>query len=167
MTKKPVVKTTKNNEPKPKKLGGVTGKGFMPNNPITGEKDPKINRRGRPTKDQIGERELWQNTFAEYLYDDQGKVIMDDVSGKPLTRLQARIRVATSSRNPSEFENALNRAYGKITEETRSLSVIDDFILNNIDLFTDGQIQRIQSGEDKAAIVAELMRDTIKNKKSK
>jgi hypothetical protein len=61
------------------------------------------------------------------------------------------------------------KMHGKFIEkvESRNLSIIDDFILSNIDLFTDGQIQRIQKGEDKSEVVAELLRDAIKSRKVK
>ena len=104
MTKKSAV-ITADNRGKRK----ATGRPFV-------KGDSRINRRGRPTKDQIGERKLWQDTFAEYLFDEKGKVIIDEVTGKPLTRLQARIRVATSSRNAREFAMALERAYGKVPQ---------------------------------------------------
>jgi len=79
--------------------------------------DPRINRRGRKTKDQIGEKKLWQNTFAEYLPDGKGGFVIDEMTGKPITRLQARIRLATGSRNSHEFQLALERAFGKIKDE--------------------------------------------------
>jgi hypothetical protein len=101
------VKTASNSTKK------VPGKPFV-------KGDPRINRKGRPTKDQIGERKLWQDVFAEYLTttDDNGNVVivMDEITGKPLTRLKARIRVATGSRNAHEFGLALERAYGKVSQ---------------------------------------------------
>ena len=78
--------------------------------------DPRINRKGRPTKDQMGERKQWQEIFAEYVLDDKGKPIIDEVTGKPLTRLRARMKVATTSRNSHEFALALERAFGKVPQ---------------------------------------------------
>ena len=100
----PAVNTAKNNKKR------VYGKPFV-------KGDKRINRRGRPTKDQIGERKMWQKTFAEYIPDGKGGFLMDEVTGKPLTRLQARIRLATSSRNSHEFQMALERAFGKLKDE--------------------------------------------------
>ncbi len=56
------------------------------------------------------------------------------------------------------------KIHGKFVDQTRDLSQVDDFIMNNIDLFTDGQIQRMQSGEDKSKVLAELLR-TAKTEK--
>ena len=67
------------------------------------------------------------------------------------------LRSMALGKNPADHIEVLNRGFGKVAEETRNLSLIDDFILNNMDLFTDGQIQRIQAGEDKSAILSELL----------
>lgn len=63
----------------------------------------------------------------------------------------------------SAIRDAL-RIHGKFVDQTRDLSQIDDFIINNIGLFTDGQIQRMQGGEDKSKVLAELLQGTIEGR---
>lgn len=75
--------------------------------------DPRINRKGRPIKTFNALRKEWQDIFAEIMFDSDGKPILDEVTGKALTRLKARMRVSTSSRNFQEFRTALEYAYGK------------------------------------------------------
>jgi hypothetical protein len=81
------------------------------------------------------------------------------------SRIEAMLRDWLDSQDYNKQKAAVEYGYGKVPDETRNLSVIDDFILENIDLFTDGQIIRIQQGEDKSKIVAEVLRDSIKNLK--
>ena len=50
------------------------------------------------------------------MLDENGKPIKD-ADGELLTRLRARLRVSTSSRNTQEFQTALAYAFGKPKEE--------------------------------------------------
>lgn len=70
-------------------------------------------------------------------------------------------------KNAADHADVLAYGFGKVPDETRNLSAIDDFIFKNMDLFTDGQIQRIQKGEDKTEILAELLRSAQKIVKEK
>lgn len=79
--------------------------------------DPRINRKGRPIRDAAKLRKAWQDIWAEVLYDDKGNPIIDESTGKELTRLAARMRIATSSRNPAELRVALEYAFGKVRDE--------------------------------------------------
>lgn len=78
--------------------------------------DPRINRRGRPVKTMSALQKELQDIWSEIMFDGDGKPIIDEVSGKALTRLRARLRVATSSRNTAEFRTALEYAYGRPRE---------------------------------------------------
>ena len=91
--------------------------------------DPRINRKGRPIKTFNALRKEWQDIFAEIMFDGDGKPMLDEVTGKALTRLKARMRVSTSSRNFQEFRTALEYAYGKPMTE--------------IDLTSGGEINHI------------------------
>jgi hypothetical protein len=51
------------------------------------------------------------------MLDSSGKPIIDEATGREMTRLIARMRIATSSRNVKEFETALAYAYGKPKEQ--------------------------------------------------
>lgn len=73
------------------------------------------------------------------------------------TRLEIMLREWLESKDYNKQIAAVQYGYGKVEDETRNLSLIDDFILQNMDLFTDGQIQRINNGEDKALIVSEVL----------
>jgi len=109
---KPQETGTKQGTP-PKKRGGtppVDRQFGKPNgNPI--------NRRGREVNGFDALRKEWQRIWSEVLFDTNGKPIIDEVTGEKLTRLTARMRTATSSRNTKEFEVALAYAYGKPRDE--------------------------------------------------
>jgi len=107
MTDKDAVNTPENTKKR------IYGKPFV-------KGDKRINRRGRPTLTQIGERTQWQEVFAEYVLDDKGNPVIDEVTKKPLTRLRARMKIATTSRNPRDFEIALDRAFGKVKEQVEN-----------------------------------------------
>jgi phage terminase large subunit len=96
--------------------------------------DPRINRRGRLVSDMSALKKEYQKVWSEIMFveamDENGRPILDKKTGKPkmvpaidevtgekLTRLTARLRVSTSSRNTQEFQTALAYAYGKPTEE--------------------------------------------------
>lgn len=117
--------------------------------------DPRRNLKGPPR--HFNElREMTLDIFTE----------IDEEKKK--SRLEKMLRDWLDSNDYNKQRAAVEYGYGKVPDETRDLSIIDDFILENIDLFTDGQIIRIQQGESKAAIVAEVMRSAVEAlKKSK
>lgn len=88
---------------------------FKKNDPVTGEKDPRINRRGRLVSNAAALEKEIKGILAEIMLDEKGRPIVDDVSGEKLTRLRARLRVASSSRG-REFWDLLAHAYGKPRE---------------------------------------------------
>ena len=79
--------------------------------------DPRRNMKGRAVRGFDALRKEWQDTWAEILFDEHGQPIIDPVTEKALTRLRARMRTATTSRNFQEFRTALEYAYGKPKEE--------------------------------------------------
>ena len=96
--------------------------------------------------------------------------IPDPLTGERVKQTQAytMVRRMILGKNQGDHSEIFNRAFGKVQDETRNLSEIDEFILNNMDLFTDGQIERIKKGENKAAILSEVLRDALKQiKKTK
>lgn len=76
---------------------------FKPNNPETGEKDPRINRNGRPKSfDQL--RSLFQDIASEEI----------TIQGKKYTRAQAiGIAMSMDKKMMKEF---LEFAYGKVPQ---------------------------------------------------
>ena len=94
----------------------ATGRPFTKDNKATGEKDARINRRGRLVSDMTALKREYQKIWAEIMLDENGKPIKD-ADGELLTRLRARLRVSTSSRNTQEFQTALAYAFGKPKEE--------------------------------------------------
>jgi hypothetical protein len=112
----------------------ATGRPFTKDNKETGEKDARINRRGRLISDMTALKKEYQKVWSEIMFveamDENGRPILDKKTGKPkmvpavdditgekLTRLTARLRVSTSSRNTQEFQTALAYAFGKPKEE--------------------------------------------------
>ena len=111
---------------------------FKKNDPVTGEKDPRINRKGRAIRGKDALRKEWEQIWSEILFDANGKPIIDEVTGKALTRLRGRMRTMTTSRNVKELELALAYTYGKPKDE--------------LDLTTGGEkltIEIIRASNDK------------------
>jgi hypothetical protein len=75
------------------------------------------NKKGRAVNGFDALRREWQKIWNEVLLDDKGQPIIDPETKRQMTRLVARMRIATSSRNTKEFEIALAYAYGKPKEE--------------------------------------------------
>ena len=92
-------------------------KPFDKNDPITGKKDPRINRRGRAIKGKDAFRREWEKIWAEVMFDSNGHPIIDEATGEKMTRLRARMKTMTTSRNPKELEIALHYTFGKPKEE--------------------------------------------------
>ena len=99
--------------------------------------DPRRNMKGRAIRGFDALRREWQEIWAEILFDEHGQPIIDPVTEKALTRLRARMRTATTSRNFQEFRTALEYAYGKVKEEVEhSGNVKTDIGINLVDYRT-------------------------------
>ncbi|MFH1372089.1 MAG: hypothetical protein ABII09_12505 [Planctomycetota bacterium] len=80
-------------------------KPFMPDDPVTGAKDKRIHRGGKPkTFAQL--RKLAQAIAAEPLSDSE-----------KLTRIEALLRLMSSSRAPADRKTFLEYAFGKVKDE--------------------------------------------------
>jgi hypothetical protein len=79
--------------------------------------DPRRNKKGRAVNSFDQLRREWLKIWNETMLDSNGKPIIDEATGREMTRLIARMRIATSSRNVKEFETALAYAYGKPKEQ--------------------------------------------------
>ena len=134
---------------KAKAKGKPRGKPF-----VEGE-DSRRNVKGSKPRSSVLLRQMYLDIFAEE------NEIPNPLNGKSekVTNIYAMGRRQILGKLPADHSEALNRAFGKVPDETRNLSEIDEFILNNIDLLTDAQIVRIQGGEDKRIVLAEILHD--------
>jgi len=102
------------------KKGRHPTKPFKKNDPVTGEKDPRINRKGRLVSDRDALKKELAEFLAEILYtvDSNGKLkpMLDEVTGEKLTRRRASMRIAAASRNPAHIFELWNQTYGKPKE---------------------------------------------------
>lgn len=80
---------------------------FRPNNPETGEKDERINRKGRPrTADAL--REMVLDIFNE-----EGRT----AEGKKVTILRNMLLTMAMRGTPADRGELLNRGFGKVADE--------------------------------------------------
>jgi hypothetical protein len=146
------IKLTKNG----KKPRGP-GRKFKPNDPVTGEKDNRINRTGQNAK-FTEFRHLVNGIFAEEIYVEKGS---GDKSKKmQMSQLEFMIREWIQSKDYQKQSKALEYAVGKVPDELHINSDIEAFIKQNLNLFADGQLIRLQQGENPLNIIAELLRET-------
>lgn len=134
---------------------------FKPNDPATGFKDERINRTGQNAK-FTEVRHLTQRLFDEMTQVNIkvaiGKKEMD--ATVTMTRLEDMIRDWIASKDFQKQNRALEYAVGKVPDQLQiQNSELEDFVKANIDLFTDGQIDRLRTGENPLGIVAEILRE--------
>jgi len=79
--------------------------------------DPRRNKKGRAVNSFDQLRKAWLKVWNETLKDSNGNPIIDEESDRELSRITARMRIATSSKNTKEFEVALAYGYGKPKEQ--------------------------------------------------
>jgi len=161
-------KTSVFGKPKGKPRG--PGKKFRKNDPVTGEKDERINRTGQNAKftfvrqmaNRLFEERLPKVADGRIVLDKKGAAILSD-----MIALEAMLREWITSRDYQKQNKALELAVGKVPDELHVTGDIENFIKSNLDLFTDGQLQRLQAGENPLDVLAEVLRDALKSKKEK
>jgi len=132
-----------------KKGGGRgPGKPFKKNDPVTGEKDPRINREGKP---QIFPelRKMVIGIFHERLMTKDPK----DPDGKKFieserTQLEAMLRMWLLSQDYNKQNRLLEYGFGKVPDEIRQRTDEEEFVNRYIHVFTDGELERIKNGEN-------------------
>ena len=127
---------------------------FQKNNPITGEKDPRINRNGAPrvfSELRDLAKELLNATYD--VKDREGRVI------DKTTQVKSMLQLWMLSQDFNKQNRLLEIAHGKVPDELNVNSEIFEFIIQNIDLFTDGQLKRLNQGENPMSILGELLRE--------
>jgi len=115
--KKDSSKPTKEQQPKKKRGNPNFGKiiGFKPNDPVTGFKDPKINRSGqlKPRSQRDFEKLLDQ------VFDEEVALayIGDGTEATPITRLRVLITDLLNSKDPRGKIELLARRFGKVPDK--------------------------------------------------
>lgn len=134
-TKKKVVGSfTAPNQPKRPR---GKGKPFQPNNPETGEVDPRINRGGRKAGEGFNAlRKLALEISQEVAFDRKGQPILAP-NGTPMSIAEVVLRLLAA--DPNKRDKFLEISHGKPAD-----------VAANIDLsrLTDEQLKRVADGED-------------------
>ena len=136
------VKTSKPGKKKPR------GKPFKKNDPITGERDERINRDGQNAKYTEFHRMLAR------LFDEPMPY-----QGGTISMLEVKARQWMMS---GEFqkENKLFEYYmGKVPDVLTVNTDVETFVRDNITIFTDGQLDRLAAGENPWTVIAELLKE--------
>jgi len=145
-----------------KKVKKPRGKGvpFKKNNPETGEIDERINRSGVRKFDEL--RHLTQRLLNELTEVKTGDIKI------AMRQLEFMMRTWILSGDFQKQARAVEIGYGKVPDEVNLHTFdVEDFIKTNIGLFTDGQLTRMNAGEDPLKILSELLQDLQETKKKK
>lgn len=143
-----------------KKPRGV-GVRFKPNDPATGFIDERINRTGQNAK-FTEVRHLAQRLFDEMKTVDVTVHIgaKETKASVTMSRLEEMLRDWIDSHDYQKQSRALEYAVGKVPDQLQiQNSEVEEFVKSNIDIFTDGQIDRLRAGENPLSILAEIMRE--------
>ena len=137
------------------------GKPFEKNNPKTGEKDLRINRKG-PTRKFDALREMVLDVLTEELELKNREA----GTSQKITQLEVMIRDWIQSRDFNKQSKALEYGFGKVPDEIKHHFDEDEFIKRHIDKFTDGELQRVQAGENGMDILLSKLETQLTRKKS-
>lgn len=159
---------TKKTDEKPASKPGKTrqkrkpNKGsFRPNNPNTGERDERINRSGQNRKFTELHR-LIDKLFAENVpIKRDGEVIGE------MGVLETMLRAWLVSGEFQKQSKLLEYWAGKPPDELIVNAEAETLIKDNMDLLTDGQIDRLISGESPRTILLELLAEVKAIKQAK
>jgi len=151
-------KPAKTSDAKKKKKGGH-GRPFKKNDPATGFIDARINRSGQnrgfsQVKTEV--RELAQIILAERVDDIHNKKTVT------MSRLEKLFRDWLASNDVAKQREVVQYGVGKVADEVIVNSEIENFISSNLDLLTDGQVERLRKGESGLGILGELLKDAAK-----
>jgi len=120
------------------------GKGvpFKANDPVTGEKDPRINREGKPPVfadlRKMAINLLVRKTESK---DKEGKVIGE------FTQAEMVLISWLASQDFQKQNRLMEIAWGKVPDEVHHITDEADFVRKYIKYYTDGELDRIQAGE--------------------
>ena len=150
-------KAGNNREKKPR----GPGKKFKPNDPVTGERDERINRNGANRK-FADLRAMTLAVLHEELELKKGEAVI----GK-MPFVENIIRQWLLSGDFSKQNRAIEIGYGKVPDELHHTYDEDEFIRRHINKFTDGELQRIQAGENGLDILLSKLETQLAENKKK
>lgn len=149
-------KAGKSREKKPR----GEGKRFKPNDPVTGERDERINRDGA----NRGFAQLREITLK--ILHEQMELKKDGAVVVTMPMVENIMRQWVLSQDYNKQKGAIEIGYGKVPDELHHTYDEDEFIRKHIDKFTDGELQRIQAGENGLDILlGKLETQLVENKK--
>lgn len=152
-------KPVKSSQRKGKSRG--KGKPFQKNDPANNFFDPRINRTGQnkgfgQIRDEV--RQMAQDLLAEQI-DVKSP---ETKQKKRMSNLQFIFRDWIVSRDVVKQEKVVAWAAGKVADELIVNNEIEQFLKDNIGILTDGEIDRLNKGEDAKKILAGLLEDVSK-----
>jgi hypothetical protein len=134
---------------------------FKKNDPATGERDERINRSGQNRK----YTEL--HRMIDRLFNEKYPIKRDgDIIGE-MTALETMMRQWLLSGEYQKQVKALEYWAGKVPDELLLNSESDAIIKENIDLLTDGQLDRLIKGESSRVILIEMLSEVKALKQAK
>jgi hypothetical protein len=111
------------------------GKRFKKNNPETGERDERINRKGRPrSADELKD-------FVLAIFEEQG---VNQLTGKSVTVLRQMVLKMAIDGTPADRAELLNRGFGKVPD---SIVFSYDDLQKIIDYLPQDMLERLAKGE--------------------
>lgn len=144
----------------PKKLGPTKPRGK--GKPFVDGYDPRRNVKGaRPHNAKMLEQMIGDMFAEEFEAPDPTK----PGTFEKVNYLYYMIRRMALSKAPADHTELFNRKFGTVAQTTRNASEIDEFVLENYELFTEGQWDRMIAGEDRRKVFAEMLHDLVKQKK--
>jgi hypothetical protein len=140
---------------KPKGKPRGKGKPFQPGF------DPRRHLDGPPRKfDEL--RAMVLRLFEEEISVDVGEQTVKQ------TQAEFMLRTWILSQDGFKQNKALEIGFGKVPDEINVNTFdVSRFIQENIELFTDGQLQRLRAGESGESILAEVIREVMQAKTKK
>jgi hypothetical protein len=84
-----------------------------------------------------------------------------------VTTIYYMLRRMALGKAPADHAQLLDRGYGPVAQIIRNQSELDQFYVNNTELFTDGQLDRVGNGESTQVVIAELLKEFLASKKKK
>lgn len=153
-----VKKTSTTGKNRQGKKGNQGGSGrFKPNDPETGFRDERINRTGQHRK-FTEFHHLLDRIFSEKL-----DVKRDGEKIGEMPVLENMVRLWLVSQDYNKQNKLLEYFIGKVPDviDVRS-GEVEAFVKSNLHLLTDGQIERLRSGENIWEILSDLLKDAAK-----